>query len=180
MTGDGRQEVPAGQVREYNTYAGTYTFNGKGLITPVQSCSNPAYTGTEQVREVVYQGELMVLRPPVRGYVGGPPRAAHTLLGEGFPMSTDDDTCAGWNLGIGAWHLHCRRPHATAGTVRPVCVAFHSLRTGGWSRPSGAFWQPQPPHCRQPLPVAFGGSRRRKRTIFAGGSGHGASRCLSL
>jgi hypothetical protein len=33
MTGDGRQEVPAGQVDEYNTYAGTYTFNAKGLIT---------------------------------------------------------------------------------------------------------------------------------------------------
>jgi hypothetical protein len=95
MPGDGRQEAPAGQVREYNTYAGTYTFNGKGLITPVDSCSNLAYTATEQVREVVYQGELMVLRPPVRGYVGRPPRAAQYSMGRGFPMSTDDDTCAG-------------------------------------------------------------------------------------
>jgi Lipocalin-like domain len=73
MTGDGRQEVPAGQVREYNTYAGTYTFNGKRLITRVDSCSNPAYMGTEQVREVGHKGGLMVLRPPVRPYVGGSP-----------------------------------------------------------------------------------------------------------
>jgi len=73
MTGDGRQVVPAGQVREYNTYAGTYAFNGKRLITRVDSCSNPAYMGTEQVREVGNEGGLMVLRPPVRTYVGRPP-----------------------------------------------------------------------------------------------------------
>jgi Lipocalin-like domain len=73
MTGDGRQTVPAGQVREYNTYAGSYTFDGKRLVTSVDSCSNPAYMGTEQVREVGYEGGLMVLRPPVRAYVGRPP-----------------------------------------------------------------------------------------------------------
>ena len=42
MTGDGRREVHADQVREYNTYAGTYTFDGKRLVTRVefllQSC----------------------------------------------------------------------------------------------------------------------------------------------
>lgn len=73
MTGDGRPDVPADQVREYNTYAGTYTFDGKRLITSVDSCSNPAYMGTEQVREVSHEDELMVLRPPVRAYVGRPP-----------------------------------------------------------------------------------------------------------
>jgi lipocalin-like protein len=73
MTGDGRQEVLAGEVREYNTYAGTYTFTGERLITRVDSCSNPAYMGTEQVREVGHEGGLMVLRPPVRAYVGRPP-----------------------------------------------------------------------------------------------------------
>ena len=73
MTGDGRQEAHADQVREYNTYAGNYTFNGKQLITHVDSCSNPAYMGTEQVRDVGHEGELMVLRPPVRAYVGRPP-----------------------------------------------------------------------------------------------------------
>ena len=72
-TGDGRLEVPAGHVREYNTYAGTYTFDGKRLITRVDSCSNPAYMSTEQVREVSHEGALMVLRPPVRTYLGRPP-----------------------------------------------------------------------------------------------------------
>jgi len=72
MTGDGRQAL-AGQIREYNTYAGTYTFNGKRLITRVDCCSNPAYMGTEQVREVGHEGGLMVLRPPVRPYAGRPP-----------------------------------------------------------------------------------------------------------
>ena len=73
MIGDGRPEVGAGQVREYNTYAGTYTFDGTRLITRVDSCSNPTYMGTEQMREVGTEGELMVLRPPVRAYVGRPP-----------------------------------------------------------------------------------------------------------
>jgi Lipocalin-like domain len=70
MTGDGRREANADQVREYNTYAGAYTFDGKRLVTRVDSCSNPAYMGTEQVREVSHEGGLMVLRPPVRAYVG--------------------------------------------------------------------------------------------------------------
>src|SRR5438552_5710351 len=73
MTGDGRKEAHADQVREYNTYAGAYTFDGKRLITRVDSCSNPAYMSTEQVREVSHEGGLMVLRPPVRAYVGRPP-----------------------------------------------------------------------------------------------------------
>ena len=73
MTGDGHQKANADQIREYNTYAGTYTFDGKRLITRVDSCSNPAYMDTEQVREVSHDGGLMVLRPPVRAYVGRPP-----------------------------------------------------------------------------------------------------------
>jgi hypothetical protein len=73
MTGDGRQEVRADQVREYNTYAGTYTFSGTRLVTRVDSCSNPVYMGTDQVREVTQEGGLLVLQPPVRAYVGRPP-----------------------------------------------------------------------------------------------------------
>lgn len=73
MTGDGRPTVPAGQVREYNTYAGTYAFDGKRLVTRVDSCSNPAYMGTEQVRDVSHEGGLMVLRPPVRPQFGRGP-----------------------------------------------------------------------------------------------------------
>ena len=36
MTGDGRQEAHAAQVRENNTYAGTYAFDGNRLITRVE------------------------------------------------------------------------------------------------------------------------------------------------
>ena len=73
MTGDARPTVPAGEAREYNTYAGNFTFDGRRLVTRVDSCSNPAYMGTEQVREVGHEGGLMVLRPPVRAYAGRPP-----------------------------------------------------------------------------------------------------------
>jgi hypothetical protein len=56
MTGDGRQEAEAlaDQVREYNTYAGSYIFDGKRLITRVDSCSNHAYMG--KVPEVSHEG----------------------------------------------------------------------------------------------------------------------------
>ena len=73
MTGDGRAQVPDGAAREYNTYGGNYTFDGKRLVTRVDCCSNPAYMGTEQVRDVSHEGGLMVLRPPVRAYASRPP-----------------------------------------------------------------------------------------------------------
>jgi Lipocalin-like domain len=73
MTGDGCTEVPDGQIREYNTYAGNYQFDGKQLITRVDCCSNPAYMGTDQVRDVSQQNGLLVLRPPVRAYADRPP-----------------------------------------------------------------------------------------------------------
>ena len=68
MTGDGRAQVPNDKIREYNTYAGNYRFDGKQLVTRVDCCSNPAYMGTEQVRDVSYENDLMVLRPPLRAY----------------------------------------------------------------------------------------------------------------
>src|SRR5215468_5768308 len=89
MTGDGRQ-AHAGPAREYNTYAGTYTFNGKRLITPLDCCSNPAYMGTEQVREVGHEGGLMVLRPPPRAYVGRAQPSSASFTGRRFRRSTDD------------------------------------------------------------------------------------------
>src|SRR3982074_3809652 len=56
MAGGGRLGAHPAQVREYKTYAGAYTFDGKRLIARVDSCSNPAYMGTEQVREVSHEG----------------------------------------------------------------------------------------------------------------------------
>jgi hypothetical protein len=73
MTGDCRADVPNGEVREYNTYGGNYRFDGKQLVTTVDCCSNPSYMGTEQVRDVSREGELMVLRPPLRSQFDRPP-----------------------------------------------------------------------------------------------------------
>ncbi len=71
VTCDGRREIPGGAKREYSSYCGNYTFDGKQLITRVDACSDPARMGSEQVRDVRFEGSMMVLRPPLRTY-GGP------------------------------------------------------------------------------------------------------------
>jgi hypothetical protein len=68
---DGRREVPAGEKREYSSYCGNYTFDGTTLVTRVDAASDPARVGSDQVRDVRFEGGLMVLRPPLRTY-GGP------------------------------------------------------------------------------------------------------------
>lgn len=63
---DSRDKIPADEQREYTSYCGAYTFDGKTLITRVDACSDPARFGTEQVRQVRIVGELLALRPPPR------------------------------------------------------------------------------------------------------------------
>lgn len=75
---DARTTIPEGQKREYSCYAGPYTFDGKTLITTADSASDPARLGTEQVRDVSFEGELMVLRPPLRAY-GDKPAERRTI-----------------------------------------------------------------------------------------------------
>ena len=67
---DGRRDIPAGQTREYNSYCGNYTFDGKQLITKVDAASDPGRLGSDQVRDVRFEGPLMILRPPARTYQG--------------------------------------------------------------------------------------------------------------
>lgn len=69
---DGRKTVPTGETREYSAYCGNYTFDGKQLITRVDAASDPARMGTDQVRDVHFEGNLMVLRPPLRPYGARP------------------------------------------------------------------------------------------------------------
>jgi len=69
---DTRDTIPEGEEREYSCYAGPYTFDGKTLITNVVSCSDPARMGTNQVRNVTFEDDLMVLEPPLRSYSGKP------------------------------------------------------------------------------------------------------------
>ncbi len=75
---DARPVVPAGEVREYSCYTGLYTFDGKTLVTTVDQSSDPARMGTEQVRDVSFEGDLMVLRPPLQPY-GDRPAERRTL-----------------------------------------------------------------------------------------------------
>ena len=68
---DSRPALPDGETeREYNSYCGTYTFDGTTLVTRVDACSDPARMGSAQVRKVRFQGERMILQPPP-GELGG-------------------------------------------------------------------------------------------------------------
>jgi hypothetical protein len=66
VTCDGRSDLPPGAKREYSSYIGTYTFDGSRLVTRVDGASDPTRIGSDQVRGVRFEGELMVLSPPPR------------------------------------------------------------------------------------------------------------------
>jgi hypothetical protein len=63
---DGRLELPLGAHRDYSSYCGNYTFDGAQLVTTVDAASDPARIGSEQVRDVRFDGDRMILRPPPR------------------------------------------------------------------------------------------------------------------
>jgi Lipocalin-like domain len=67
---DGRAELPAGCRREYSSYCGNYTFDGERLVTRVDAASDPSRIGTDQIRGVRFDGDLMILLPPPRGTGG--------------------------------------------------------------------------------------------------------------
>jgi hypothetical protein len=66
VTCDGRPLLPAGASRTYNSYCGNYTFDGSRLITRVDAASDSSRIGSDQVREVSFDGDSMILRPPPR------------------------------------------------------------------------------------------------------------------
>ena len=68
---DGRPELPPDMKRDYSSYCGNYNFDGTRLITRVDAASDPARLGSDQVREVSFDGERMILRPPPRQTAGG-------------------------------------------------------------------------------------------------------------
>jgi hypothetical protein len=63
---DGRPELPPGVQREYSSYCGNYIFDGARLVTKVDAASDPSRIGSEQVRDVRFEGDRMILRPPPR------------------------------------------------------------------------------------------------------------------
>jgi Lipocalin-like domain len=67
---NGRADIPAGTQREYNSYCGAYTFDGRTLVTRVDASSDPVRFGPDQVRDVQFEGALMVFRPP-RSMIAG-------------------------------------------------------------------------------------------------------------
>jgi hypothetical protein len=67
---DGRADMPPGEAREYNSYCGNYSFDGKRLVTKVDAASDLTRLGGDQVREVSFEGNRMILRPPPRQYGG--------------------------------------------------------------------------------------------------------------
>ncbi|MGH1358820.1 MAG: lipocalin-like domain-containing protein [Burkholderiaceae bacterium] len=69
---NGSADLPAGKTREFNSYCGAYTYDGESLCTKVDASSNQAWLNSEQVREVAFEGELMVLKPPLRAYASQP------------------------------------------------------------------------------------------------------------
>jgi hypothetical protein len=63
---DGRRELPPGVSREYSSYCGNYTFDGSQLVTRVDAASDPSRIGSDQVRGVRFERDLLVLMPPPR------------------------------------------------------------------------------------------------------------------
>jgi hypothetical protein len=63
---DGRPSLPDGTARDYASYCGNYRFDGSRVITRVDAASDAARLGTDQVREVRFEGDRMILRPPPR------------------------------------------------------------------------------------------------------------------
>ncbi len=60
---DSRHDLPADSDREYNSYCGHYRYDDNQLITRVDASANAAWLGGDQVRDVSFEGETMILRP---------------------------------------------------------------------------------------------------------------------
>lgn len=67
---DGRPDLPARAPREYVSYCGSYSYDGRTLVTRVDGTSDAPRLGTDQVRRVEFDGDRMVLHPP-EDRVGG-------------------------------------------------------------------------------------------------------------
>jgi hypothetical protein len=68
---NGDPDLAPGASRGFSSYGGTYTFDGKTLITQVDMASDPQRIGGEQRRGVVIIDErTIVLKPPPRAYGG--------------------------------------------------------------------------------------------------------------
>jgi hypothetical protein len=67
---DGRAELPSGESRQFMSYAGNYTFDGTTLSTRVDASSDASRIGGDQLRNVRFENDRMVLAPPRRLHAG--------------------------------------------------------------------------------------------------------------
>lgn len=67
---DGRTDMPAGEPRQFMSYAGNYTFDGATLSTRVDGSSDASRIGGHQVRNVKFKDGAMALAPPRRMFAG--------------------------------------------------------------------------------------------------------------
>ena len=65
---DGRPVIPPGEQREYTSDCGNFRLEGGQLITRVDAAADPERISTDQVRDVRFEGGLMILRPPLKPY----------------------------------------------------------------------------------------------------------------
>jgi hypothetical protein len=63
---DGRNVMPAGEVRGYASYCGNYVIEGEMLVTTVDAALVPERIGGQQRREFAFRGDKLVLKPPAR------------------------------------------------------------------------------------------------------------------
>jgi len=67
---DGRPHLPGDEPRQFMSYAGNYTFDGRTLVTRVDASSDPSRVGGEQVRQVRFEDGRLALNPPRRLFAG--------------------------------------------------------------------------------------------------------------
>lgn len=67
---DSRADLPAGEPRQFMSYAGKYTFDGTTLKTRVDASSDAGRIGGDQLRTVQFENGGMSLAPPRRLYLG--------------------------------------------------------------------------------------------------------------
>lgn len=61
---DGSPELAAGAAREYGSYCGSYSFDGKVLTTTTYAYSAERFA-EPQMRRVRFEGDRLILNPPL-------------------------------------------------------------------------------------------------------------------
>ena len=69
---DGTKTMGDGRTREYLSYCGNFTYDGRQFITKVDAASNLPRLNTEHVRDVSFEEDLMLLCPSLWAYRGNP------------------------------------------------------------------------------------------------------------